>query len=103
MKGITAIEARRRATVVAGVLAAVAAPSSRWLQCRNARRTVGRGPCDRQASRIGAAVETLGLEQPGRRRQMLLALADPAAPGERIQQELVHALVKWRERQPFSR
>ena len=47
------------------------------------------------------AIEALGLEQPGRRRQVLLAFADPAAPGERGQQDLVDAPVERRELQPL--
>ena len=47
------------------------------------------------------AIEALGLEQPGRRRQMLLALADAAAPGERVQQDLVHAPVERRKLEPL--
>ena len=59
--------------------------------------------CARAVAPGGAqrrAVEALGVEQPGGRRQMLLALADPAAPGERAEQDLVHALVERREREP---
>ena len=55
----------------------------------------------RHASRIGAAVEAFGLEQPGRRREMLLALADTAAPGKRVQKEFVDAPVKRRELEPL--
>ena len=43
------------------------------------------------------AIETLGLEQPGGRRQMLLAFADAAAPRERVQQDLVDAPVERRK------
>ena len=46
-------------------------------------------------------VETLGLEQLGARRELLLALANAAAPPERGQQRLVHAPVERSELQPL--
>ena len=49
----------------------------------------------------GRAVETFGLEQPGRRRQMLLSFANPAASSERVQKELVDALVERRKLEPL--
>ena len=55
----------------------------------------------RQISRMARAIEALGLEQSRRRRQMLLSLPDAAAPGERVQKNLVDALVERRELEPF--
>ena len=93
--GITAIEARR---------------PRRGRRCR--RRQRRGGGFDAGACRSGwpgcapgvvqrRTVEPFGLEQPHGRGQMLLTFADPAAPRERRQQHLVHALVERRELQPF--
>ena len=49
----------------------------------------------------GSAVEALALEQPARRRQVLLSLPDSAAPGERVQESLVHAHVERRQLEPL--
>jgi hypothetical protein len=42
-------------------------------------------------------IEPLGLEQPGGRRQMFLALANAAVPRKRVQQRLVNAPVERSE------
>ena len=79
--------------------AAAAAGAAATLRRDRAAATVCavRPACAPDASRSGAWIETLGLEQPGRRRQMLLALANAAAPGERVQQGLVDAPVERRQ------
>ena len=56
---------------------------------------------DRQASRSGARIEAFVLEQPRGGGQMLFAFADPAAPRERAQQELVDARIERRQLEPL--
>lgn len=47
------------------------------------------------------AVEALGLELAGCRRQMLLALANSTVPGQRVQQGPVNPPVEWSEPEPL--
>ena len=71
-----------------------------WLRAqRRVRLACALAAC--HASRIGSAIEPFRLEQPDGRRQVLLALANPAAPAKRVQQDLVHALIERRELQPL--
>ena len=46
-------------------------------------------------------VQSFRLEQPGRRRKVLLAFGNPAVTGERVQQDLVNAAVERRELEPL--
>ena len=78
----------------------------RLRQRRERRPATPGGPAacalaDRQALRIGAVVEAFGFEQPGGRRQMLLAFADAAVPGKRGQKDLVDMRIEGRELEPL--
>src|SRR5262249_61767045 len=65
---------------------------------RIAMRGFGAGRAPRSAD--CADVEALGLEQPRRGGEVLLALADAAAARQRAQEELVHARIERGELEP---
>lgn len=69
--------------------------------CTGLREAVSLGPGGAPRLAKGPVIEPLGLEQTGARRELLLALANAAAPRKRCQQRLMRALVERRELQPF--
>ena len=84
------------------VLAAAAAPSRsgawRTSDGDGSDRT---GPGGPPPVPNGRAIEALVLEQPARRRQVLLSLPNSAAPSERVQESLVDAQVERRQLEPL--